>query len=240
LARRFIEVRFDAKVEDPESREFNGDIVKEMTQRRTELLAACLTVWRWGLRSLLPKGKALGGFEQWCAWVRDPLIALGCVDPVLRISEAKQNDPHRIRKAEIFHVWYKVHGSSPIAVANLSEEVSRILDPQGRSRQYLAKAVCALKGTRIAGFVMTKQRPNGRWGAATYALRAIEDEQPMTPMPPMSFAAQVDSRIDNDFGYSSSFFQSEECHRGHRTHREEVGKATAIAEPSDDDGWGDL
>lgn len=240
LARRFIEVRFDAKVEDPETREFKGDIVKEITDHRTELLAACLTIWRWGLQSSLAKGRTLGGFEQWCAWVRDPLLALGCVDPVLRISEAKQSDPHRLRKAEIFQVWWNSHGNQPTTVADLSTEVCHLLDPQGRGRQYLARAVSALEGTRIAEFVMTKQRPNGKWGVNTYALQAIEDDQPMTPMSPMSFDAQLDSRIDNHVGNSSSFSQSEKGHRVHRTHREEEGKATAIAELSNDDGWDDL
>lgn len=239
LARRFIEVRFDAKVEDPESREFKGDIVKEISERRPELLAACLTIWRWGLQSLLPKGRALGGFEQWCAWVRDPLLALGCIDPVLRISEAKQNDPHRIRKAEIFQAWWKAHRSQPVTASGVSETVRELLDPQGRGRQYMAKAVSALEGTRIAGFVMSKQRPNGNWGASTYALKQIEDEGPMIPMTPMPVSPQEDSDIDYDFGYSSSVYQSEDSHREHRGHRNVEEKATTIAEPSDDDDWGD-
>ena len=46
--RRFIPVDFDARTEDPESRPFKTDIRAEVKDRRRELLAALLTIWRWG------------------------------------------------------------------------------------------------------------------------------------------------------------------------------------------------
>ena len=58
LARRFITVEFDAHMEDPESRPFKGDVKREVATRRAELLAAALTIWRWGRkeRNYLPVG----------------------------------------------------------------------------------------------------------------------------------------------------------------------------------------
>jgi hypothetical protein len=47
LARRFLAVDFDARTEDPEARPFTTDIRAEVTERRRELLAALLTIWRW-------------------------------------------------------------------------------------------------------------------------------------------------------------------------------------------------
>jgi hypothetical protein len=77
LARRFIMIELDARSEDPEAREFDIDVRAEALRRRPELLTALLTIWRWGvLEEDLPAGKALGGFAQWCRWVRDPLLAL--------------------------------------------------------------------------------------------------------------------------------------------------------------------
>ena len=76
LARRFMEVRLDAGMEDPETRPFAGDIVAEIAASREKLLAACLTIFRFGRQNNLPGGRPLGGFEQWCRWVRDPLLAL--------------------------------------------------------------------------------------------------------------------------------------------------------------------
>ena len=48
LARRFIIVELDPRTEDPEARSFTTMIRAEVTARRTELLAALLTIWRWG------------------------------------------------------------------------------------------------------------------------------------------------------------------------------------------------
>src|SRR5262249_32612920 len=51
LARRFIEIDLDPRTENPEARSFMTDIRAEVTSRRTELLAALLTIWRWGMVS---------------------------------------------------------------------------------------------------------------------------------------------------------------------------------------------
>jgi hypothetical protein len=48
LARRFIAVDFDPRTEDPEARSFKTEIRAEISKRRRELLAALLTIWRWG------------------------------------------------------------------------------------------------------------------------------------------------------------------------------------------------
>jgi hypothetical protein len=172
LARRFLEVRFDAGIEDPEARPFHGDIVAEVTERRIDLLAAVLTIWRWGRVELgLPRGKPFGNFEQWGRWVRDPLLALGCRDPVDRVAEMKSRDPRRQRTAEIFHIWWERHGDHAVAIKNLHEDVRAAIDPQGRGRQFLESVIRSMEGTRAAGFVLTCQRPAGKWGTNTYSLR---------------------------------------------------------------------
>jgi hypothetical protein len=91
LARRFIFSQLDPRLEDPESRPFKPGFLEEVERRRGELLTAALTMWRWGrqnARSLKP-GIALGSFETWGTWVRDPLLALGCQDAVAQIREIK-------------------------------------------------------------------------------------------------------------------------------------------------------
>src|SRR5262249_23737739 len=140
-----------------------------------------------------------GSFEQWCEWVRDPLLTLGCRDPVERVEVIKGQDPHRQHIAELFRVWDRHHGNNPVKVAELHEDVQRIADPQSRGRPYLATFVGQLAGTRAAGFVLTRQDAVGRWGAATYALIRSgtegvghrdhrdhrEYQTPTPPMPPM-------------------------------------------------------
>jgi hypothetical protein len=177
LARRFISVDFDPRTEDPEARPFTTDIRAEVRARRKELLAALLTIWRWGrIATDIRAGLPLGSFEQWCRWVRDPLLALGCQDPVERVSEAKERDARRQAVADLFAIWWERHREQPVAVRVLHEDVRQAVDPQGRGRQYVASRLENLAGTRAAGFVLTRQPPAGKWGAATYALKKAGGE----------------------------------------------------------------
>jgi hypothetical protein len=82
LARRFLVVELDARCENPEQRAFGEDFSALIRSRRAELVGAVLTIWRWGRQTDLVSGLPLGGFEQWASWCRDPLLALGCADPV--------------------------------------------------------------------------------------------------------------------------------------------------------------
>jgi hypothetical protein len=185
LARRFVAVELDAGVEDPETRDFRGDLLNETMAARAELLGAALTIWRWGrmLGDDLPKGRSLGSFGDWGRWCRDPLLALGCRDPVARVADAKAADPRRQKVTEIFAAWSQAHSDKPMAVADLAEPVKVAADPAGRGRQYLASVIRALDGTRAAGFVLTRGASVGRWQPDRYALRKAPE--PMAPMPPM-------------------------------------------------------
>jgi hypothetical protein len=177
LARRFITVDFDARMEDPEARPFKTDFLAEVTAQRTELLAAALTIWRWGqIAPNVEVGLPFGSFEQWCRWVRDPLFAFGCQDPVARVGEAKERDRGRQDVADLFAIWWEKHGDRPMAVRDLHVDVMMALDPQDRGRQYLAARLEKLDGTRLASFAFTRQSAPGKWGAATYALKKTGED----------------------------------------------------------------
>jgi hypothetical protein len=138
-------------------------------------LAALLTIWRWGrIAPDIEAGIPLGSFEQWCRWVRDPLLALGCQDPAERVSEAKERDGRRQAIADLFAIWWQRHGDEPVPTRQLHDDVKQAADPQGRGRQYLASQMEKLVGTRMAGFVLTRQAPAGKWGVATYALQKTD------------------------------------------------------------------
>jgi hypothetical protein len=116
LARRFIAVDLDPRTENPETRPVTTNIRAEVMARRKELLAALLTIWRWGRNATdIKRGLPLGSFEQWGQWVRDPLLALGCRDPVERVSEAKERDGRRQAVADLYSIWWERHGNDPIA-----------------------------------------------------------------------------------------------------------------------------
>jgi putative DNA primase/helicase len=180
LARRFITCELDARCEDPESRPFPAGFLGQIEQRRAELLTAVLTIWRWGRQNPagLPRGKPLGSFEHWTEWCRDPLLNLGCKDPVERIEALKANDPRRQRIGELFRTWWEHHRAAPIKASDLADPVKAIADPQGRGRQYLATLLSPLAGTHAAGFVLTRQEPAGKWTAATYSLAQISFTDP--------------------------------------------------------------
>ena len=177
LSRRFITVNLDARIEDPETRAFKTDILTEVFAQRTELLAAILTIWRWGMKTSLAPGLPLGSFQQRCCWVRDPLIALGCQDVAARVAETKIQDARRQDIARLFENWSERHGANPVAVRDLDVVLVTALDPQGRGRQYVAARLEKLVGTRLAGFVLTRQAAAGKWGAATYSLAKTSEHR---------------------------------------------------------------
>ena len=212
LARRFVAIEFDPRTEDPEARPFKSDIRTEVMRRRSELLAAPLTIWRWGrIATCIKTGRPLGSFEQWSKWVRDPLLDLGCQDPAERISEAKLRDGLRQETVDLFEVWRKEHGDQPITAIKLHDDVKKIADPQNKGRQFLASKLEKLTGTRLAGLMLTRQAPTGKWGAATYALKKTStntnqsnnrapgaaghplNRSPMTPMPPMAMEGTAET-----------------------------------------------
>jgi hypothetical protein len=175
LARRFIEVELDPRTEDPEARPFTTDIRKEVSNRRCDLLAALLTIWRWGcFTGDIKVGRPLGSFEQWCSWVRDPLLALGCHDPVERVSETKQRDAGRQAVVELFTMWWARHGDRPVRISELHPDVQNAGDIYGQSRQFVSAYLEKLAGTRMAGFALTRQAPVGDWGRATYRLVQVK------------------------------------------------------------------
>jgi hypothetical protein len=173
LARRFIACELDARCEDPEQRKFTSGLLDEIERHRAELLAAALTIWRWGRQNAadLVHGRPLGSFEQWSEWCRDPLLALGCRDPIDRIDKIKSDDPYRRQIIELFEAWDLHHGQRPVKAAALAEPVRASLDPQGHGRQYIAARLMQLTGTRAGGYVLTRQEAAGKWGASTYSLR---------------------------------------------------------------------
>jgi hypothetical protein len=172
LARRFLVVDLDAKCENPEQRSFNEDFGTSIKEHRADLLAAVLTIWLWGRQNSLEPGLPLGSFEQWASWCRDPLLALGCVDPVQRTADLKSEDPLRQRIFEFLQAWLARHGSHPIKLRDLDPKISALV---GESRQKLATFVRNLKGVRVGGFVVTIIKPQGKWSAAEYAVH-YEDE----------------------------------------------------------------
>ena len=141
LSRRFTVVELDARMEDPETRPFKTDIIAEVLARRTELLAAVLTIWRWGRGAPdLKPGLPLGSFGQWSRWVRDPLVALGCQDVATRVGETKEHDTRRQDVADTFLTWWDKHRGRPVTARNLDFAITQALDPAASISRFACKS----------------------------------------------------------------------------------------------------
>jgi hypothetical protein len=171
LIRRFLSAAIDAKMDNPELRPFAPGFLDEVFKRRVELLEYCLTILRWGRlnEGQLIRGRTLGSYEQWCAWVRDPLLSLGCVDPVEEMLRSKMNDPQRREINAVFTKWAEHHRSDVVVVGELHQEVLDLINPQRKSDHWLRRAIEGYVDTRIGGYVLTRSKVS-EWKPATYKL----------------------------------------------------------------------
>jgi putative DNA primase/helicase len=134
MLRRILKITLDAHVENPEQRKFKGDFLPDVMRDRLKLLQAVLTIWRWGRQSDVTAGKPLGSYGQWARWCRDPLLALGCRDPIDRVAQLKAADPRRQAVIEVFEMWWKKHGDKAVLLSELDDEVKLLIDRKGRRR----------------------------------------------------------------------------------------------------------
>jgi putative DNA primase/helicase len=85
MVRRTIRALLDANREHPEERSFKRDPLTEIQNNRGDYVTACLTIPLAYIKAGSPLKKQitpLASFGEWCRYVREPLIWLGCADPV--------------------------------------------------------------------------------------------------------------------------------------------------------------
>lgn len=158
-ARRFVTVNYDAKLENPERRPFKPGFLDTIRDNRGELLSAALTIWRYGRQNQIKRGEPIGSYEVWAEWCRDPLVDLGCKDPVTRIDEIKAADPRRRALVSIFETWWDDLGNQTRAAKDLGDKVIEAIkatSPTGvAGSQYVVGWLMKHGGTRVGGYVLT-------------------------------------------------------------------------------------
>jgi hypothetical protein len=162
MARRLLNTHLDARMENPEQRPFSPGFLDRVFAERANLLAAALTIWRWGRQTKPKPGKPLGSYEVWAQWCRDPLLALDMRDPVDRLAEIKATDPKRRALIAVFEQWWTSHGDQLLKGQDLNHEVVSLipgaLTRDGVvSRQKIASFLAAHDGTRVGGYVLSKE-----------------------------------------------------------------------------------
>lgn len=122
MTRRCITVNLDARTEAPAARRFkNPDLLRHVRQRRTEYVAAALTIIRAWLVAGSPRAPcpALNSFERWSDWCRQPLLWLGQDDPAKSVYQAHDDDPDRQLLHQLLTFWNEAAGRKPMMVREL-------------------------------------------------------------------------------------------------------------------------
>jgi hypothetical protein len=156
LTRRSLLCELDAGVACPELREFEFNPKTIFRQRRSELVAAGLTVLRAGrVAKPAPMSAPLGGFEMWSTWVRDALRWLDRADPCRSMDRLREDDPVREEHTAVVIAWRDALGiGSKVQVQQIIERAALI--------QELRNSLLAIAEERARpGFISAKRL--GHW-----------------------------------------------------------------------------
>jgi putative DNA primase/helicase len=189
MVRRVLKCNLDAKMDDPETRQFAPGFLDSISADRADILSDVLTIWRWGRQHPdLPRGRPSGSFERWAEQVRDPLLALGCQDVVARQSELKGRDPGRQATATIFEMWWEKHNSEVIKAKDIHDAICELVDSGKKSRQRVAAYFINLDGTQQGGYRFNVIRAEGKWSPNINSRgsmrRPTSLRRPPAPLPP--------------------------------------------------------
>lgn len=134
LRTRALLCRIDAKVANPGARTFARDLNEWLPRHRPELVAAALTIMRawlaqpdaeraymkteWGLPSW-------SRFERWSTMCREPLVWLGCPDPLLSLKLLEQADPKRIQLVQLLTGWLARYKGDAYTAGDVVNDLSK-------------------------------------------------------------------------------------------------------------------
>jgi hypothetical protein len=122
LAVRALVIRLDSRLERPEERNFRiSDLKAYVAEHRRDLVTASLTI----LRAFVVAGRpeqairSWGGFDEWSATIRAPLVWLGAADPCDTREHVIEDDPDREQAGTLLSAWYFELESRPIRISEL-------------------------------------------------------------------------------------------------------------------------
>lgn len=121
MTRRVIVCRMDARMEQPDTRQFDGDLKQELLERRPALVAAGLTVLRAyisaGRPAPLPK---IGSFDDFNL-IREALVWLGRADPAETRRSVLIDDAKSSSLRSLLTIWRQCLGDRDVRVGELVE-----------------------------------------------------------------------------------------------------------------------
>jgi putative DNA primase/helicase len=110
--RRTIRCCMDAGVERPEYRPFKNNPIEMVLKDRGRYIADILTIARAYITNgtkpdIVPMGDS---HAAWSRLVREPLVWLGCEDPIKSQEISRENDPDSIKLGAIIGAWHHSFG----------------------------------------------------------------------------------------------------------------------------------
>ena len=205
MLRRVLVCNLDARMENPESREFHRDSVAELREHRADYVSDALTLIRGHLRQSRERMpcRPLNGFPRWDAWIRQTVLWLGLPDPCASMFAVARTDPSHERLAELLEVWHQCFGDYPRAARDAVKQ-AEIQRPLKTILLEIAGKNGEIDATRL-GYWLKKhegkvisgrrfERDQAKTAYAKYAVRTLTNSQaaPESPTTPSSPTAEED------------------------------------------------
>lgn len=158
MARRTLTILLDSATEVPAARKFKRpNLMSEVLRDRNRYISAALTIVKAWVVAGRPMTECppLGSFGQWSDWCRQPLLWLGCPDPVESVFKALEDDPERQLLGRVLDGWQVRLGSGPV----LAREVTQAAISKLAVDDDLHDSLIEVSG----GQGSVNQRKLGRW-----------------------------------------------------------------------------
>jgi len=183
MVRRTLVCSLDPKLERPELRKFHDNPMIRITSERGKYVAAILTIVRAYLAAGEPcKTQPLNSFEQWSRLIREPLLWLGCADPIQTIEESREEDPvmnslrqfleawkitigiggHPMTSAEVISAAYHSDDFESIDMAPLQAAITTVVGAQGDTAKRLGLWLKSIKDRIVNELSVTGQMDKHR------------------------------------------------------------------------------
>ncbi|MBU1008103.1 hypothetical protein KKA53_03425 [Candidatus Dependentiae bacterium] len=165
ISTRALLCKLDSKVESPEKRTFDVDIIKYIQENRGTLVRDGLTILRAYHVADYPKQalEPFGRFEKWGRWVRSSVVWLGMADPCKSRESIEDADPIRCALGALYSCWHQIFSDRAVRANEIIDASINHKEIEGREGllEAIQELVSGGKGTvnvRSLGKVLSRHR----------------------------------------------------------------------------------
>ena len=186
VARRCVSIHLDPKVETPATRKFIKKPLSVVRADRPHYISLVLTIVRGWIVAGGPLTPVdpLASYDEWCSWVRQPLLWLGISDPVNCILKQLDDDHDKDLLGRFLRTWHAAFLDSPTMIrqviekanANGNEDLKEILcevaEERGEiNRRRLGKWIARHKERVVGG--MCFEKATGKTSSERWLIKSV-------------------------------------------------------------------